>query len=268
MMTKVTLSLHFEGDFPGIAEKKLSISAFGSVLPKLLIAVRKSIEVSMGTAVNEVERRRGTNKTAGQFDLQLKKISDGSLAMEFEVFFKDSGEGDEFLALAEKGVTRFVDEVEHEWNHDANSTTSVHRFLNSLPEGIIKQKYEARSGDQVLRSLNLNGRGHNSDAKRGLSRLVEISGDVHSITFDAKFGSVKLKDREGDIHGCKATERITEMAVSYHKISVIGTVLRNGDKQRLLILRPRGEDVCKLTPQERSHYLVERWANVLKRLGE
>jgi hypothetical protein len=273
MSAPVEFSVRFIGESPGVFTGALSVAAFHGPLTNLLRALRHNAdEVASADSTNRRRRRVGKH-----FDLQLTSVTEGSLRLAF-VFVPILGVAETRATdpadakIASAAVTQFVADVKREWDTAGAGDTAAHKYLTSLPPGIVTQEYEAREGDRVLTSATLSRKVESEesvDFRAIAPRLRLVQGTIRAIYFNQPEGSVKIRLADEPAITCRATAELLDVAARLHKTPVTARLLVKPGFARLLELRAADEPPPSAPgPEERRKYILSRWAKTLAKLAE
>lgn len=267
----VELEIRFDGDTPGLAEHRLSLSHFMPALGKLLIAVRRMADV-VARGDSAQERRRGYGSVGSAIDLQLATLQDGCVRTGFTIVLPMPDENARFDAsrVAQEAVTRFVASIATEASGRSAASPSIRQFLNALPSGLRVQEYEARANGSVLGTAKL-GPPANVGENRPLPAVREFRGRIVGARFDPHHGRVRIKDLStGVTYTCRAVQELVDKAVELRRETVVGRILDNpgSEFKRLLAINSEGQVPPAPIPEARLLRIVEDWDQTLRKLAE
>lgn len=168
----VALRITFEGTEPGLAQKRLSLSAFGEPFRLLLIAVQRTASAILSSALEDPAygSHGGQYKAEARLlDLEICGLADaeGSATLELLCMARVPPGGQLTIGhavpasfarfdLAALAIERLLQDIDAE-RRGTRRNAAVHRYLQSLPAGITRQRYRATCGDHVLGDVQFNG---------------------------------------------------------------------------------------------------------------
>jgi hypothetical protein len=266
------LEIRWEGNTPGLAAQRLSVSSFGLALELLLAALRSIASglVNEATDASVSGMPPGTLKEAAQrLDLEIQRIGDGMVEMAVLCTSQSlPGQTQRLLEeLPYRAVMAFLDAVEAEVKGRAGNVR-VRQYLSSLPNGLQMQQYTVRAAGKE-RTLMI-GTLYKPDAKGPLPGLVEIEAHIVGVGFNPGQSELQFSNGERQLT-CSATVEQVETALRLREAPVRALIavdqgLEKGPL-RLLWIRPAG---LKVQPDEKltEQYLFERWDALLARLAK
>src|SRR5947209_608331 len=140
------LEIHFDGDAPGIAEHRLSVSAFGPALNQLLNALRRIATQMVSSAMEGEQPKVGRfADPARNLDIEITKVDGNSLGISTVVSFRQPPPPPQaslplWNDLPERAGKELLDAIERESNGQL-ANTAVRTYLSLLPSGVRHQKY-------------------------------------------------------------------------------------------------------------------------------
>jgi hypothetical protein len=259
------LKIKWEGTAPGLADRRLSISAFGESLTILLAALRRIAGNVVGEAIGEKKSGTGrfTNE-ARQLDIEIFDLVRESSG--FDSLISITPPADDTLPLfgdlAEFAGTSLLDAIDLERRGTARNHR-VRSYLQSLPRGITKQTYQLHSNGTVIKEVSFSS----VDLPllpSDLPYLCEYTGKIVGVGFEPGRAEVRIKTE--DSHAIlAATPKQVEAALELRHSQVHVLAVCYGDNRRLLILREVGLPIYRPTQQEG---IFKRWASLLERLAQ
>lgn len=267
-MANVALKIEYDGTVPGIAEKRLSVDAFGPTLNQLLSAVRRIASGLVKDALEEDYGARGGRfaDIARRLDIELAGIEEGSLGVVFALVLRVAV-GQQiplFEDLPEKSATAFVDAVRAESSGELTSKV-VRKYLASLPAGVTRQAYRLYRDNQELRSIEI-GEVTLAEIPEGLPYLAETEGPVVGVGFEPGRPQVRLRSQApSHFH---ATNDQVEAALRLRGVEAVRVLaVVSSDGARLLAIANAQEPKVKPTEADRKRLIFDRWDGLLKRLA-
>ena len=269
MSTK--LLIVWDGDVPGLADRRLSLTAFQPALRQLLTAIRRiatDIETK-ATGPRESARGRFAGEAA-KLDVQISEVRGNSpLAVTASVLPIEAPKWPLIADLADAAVDEFLRDVERESN-GSPTHYQVRRFLHALPPGLRVQRYSHTTADGTPgREVQLGA--IDIREPRTAAHLIELVGAVVGLTFEQGRTEVKVRSSGGDLMTFAATAEQVDVALSHrHKEVLVLGVSDPAGKPRLLRVVPMsdaGDDRVLADPKERIGYITRTWDGVLTRLA-
>ncbi|HBL27605.1 MAG TPA: hypothetical protein DD490_12275 [Acidobacteria bacterium] len=257
------LEILWDGRVPGMAEHRLSLTAFGQALLNLLIAYRR-IASNMLVEADSATGRLA--KAAKLIDLELVEIKEGSAGIAAAcVLHPPPGANMElFNTLPGRAADALLTDIEAEARGEFRNV-AVRNYLRALPEGITGQKYTfSENGHRreiAFGSMNL------PEGPTEMPVLQERTYAVVGVGFDPGESFVRLKGAEETVT-CEATPQQVAKALDLRFASVRAMIVRHGGRKRLVRIRRAGEDLWPLTPNQEENLLFGKWNQLLEKLAK
>ncbi len=267
----IELIIRFDGDFPGLAEKRLSIDAFGKPLEQLLIAARRIATGIITDAVDESERGAEGGRVAKQaerLDIQIGQVGEGSikLPMIVTMVLATGTQAQLFDELPERTGRVLIEAVRDE-GAGRPRNARVRKYLESLPRGITSQSYALLRDGEQLDAVSI-GQVTLAEAPAELPYVIAAEGHVVGVGFEPGRNEVRIKSQDGTVT-CVATAEQVESALALRAAGTVGikAVVMPGKGTRLIEVRPPGDVATPLTNQALTAIVFDRWADLLARLA-
>jgi hypothetical protein len=273
----VELSVAFEGTEPGLAEHRLSMSAFGEPLRLLLIALQRTASAILSSAESpEYGSKGGQYKAeARMLDLELSAVTSGSAGAVFActarvppggqlTITEAAPEAFERYDLPALAAARLLQDIDAERSGTPRNA-AVRRYLASIPPGVTMQRYRATSGVEVLGEIAFESIKLTS-APDDVPRLQRFEGRVGSVSFDPSSPHVLLRSAARSVR-CSATRQQIDRALAIRGHDIVAVILHGRREPRLIWIRTAAE--AALTPPlERTvEHLRSDWGETLRELA-
>ncbi len=267
--TPIELKIVWEGEAPGVAEHRLSISAFGPALNELLRAYRRIASNMMRNAAAYAERGR-LNELANLLDIEIAQIEGNSVELSAVCTFSPprGGQAQMFFPgdIPERASRELLESIEEESKGHPHNT-SVRHYLAALPQGLTRQRYELHANGQVLHEpVIIEGLNLAAPTLEDLPHLVEFVGSIIGVGFEPGTTEVRVKT-EDEILRLAATMPLVERALELRSEAVGGLAIR-GRESRLLRLDIADREPFVLTRELAEEYVFDRWDALLRRLAQ
>ncbi|MBF6567981.1 MAG: hypothetical protein IVW54_03785 [Candidatus Binataceae bacterium] len=261
----IELKIKWDGTASGLAENRLSLSAFGASLPLLLGGLRRIASNIVRDAMDEKQATTGRlAKAANQLDIEITDLVKGSTGFQSVVSVNTpSGATFPLFDLAERAGYGLLEALDAE-GHGIPKNLPIRRFLASLPQGITEQAYSLYQNGSVLREVILRD-AVLPEIPAEVPYLVQYLGSVVGVGFPPGKAEVKIKAESGSTATLVATAEQVETALQLRQSDVIALGVVHDGSHRLLNLRDAKEEP---KPFVRESAIYGRWQGVLKRLAQ
>ncbi|MDO8430790.1 MAG: hypothetical protein Q7S58_00120 [Candidatus Binatus sp.] len=258
------LKIKWDGTAPGLAENRLSLSAFGESLPLLLASLRRIATNLVGDVFEERQARGGRFANAArQLDIEIAELVKGSAGFDSVITFSTPlGSTFPLLDFAQSAGTQLLDALDSEGRGVAKNA-SVRRYLQALPKGITRQTYSLHLNGTVLQEVSF-GEAVLPELPMEAPYLVQYSGNVIGVGFAPGRPEVRIKTETGSITFAATAEQV-DAALRLRESEVTALGVFQDNAHRLLILR---DTKTAATPSTRESAIYDRWQTVLKRLAQ
>jgi hypothetical protein len=261
----IRLSVKWEGDAPDLAERRLSLSAFGEALRSLLLALRRIATNIVSEAVGERQANVGRfTDGARQLDIEITSLVKNSSGFDSLVTLATPlGKTFPLFAdLPENAAKVLLNAIKAE-SHGVLTNAVVRRYLESLPSGITQQTYQVYRNGEVLQEVSL-GTMSFAQVPLDVPYIAEYIGRIVGVGFEPGKSEVRIKtDTATEI--LAATPEQVETALQLRHTGVRAMAVVQGNSQRLLILQEAQARIHRFT---RESAIFERWNGVLTRLAQ
>lgn len=268
---RAELEIHWDGNGPGLAEHRLSVSALTTPLNLLLAAVRR---IATNLAIEATDSERGARggrfaRFAENIDIQLSTVEQGCLHLTTEVVFPDPDDQLSLFAnvddLAGRTLKELVEAIDSESKGRARSAP-VRKFLMSM-EGIVSShSYRASAGGTLLAHATIGEPTLLAEPTLG-SYMVVYEGQVSGVLFEPR-PEIRLRN-EGQSFRVRAALADVEKALELRGRDV---VVYAGKTETgipsLLQLKPLAEAQVVPNQELRREHLLTRWRPLLERLAQ
>src|SRR5580692_1640545 len=176
--TATQLRIRWDGDAPGIAEHRLSLTVFGEPL-ELLLAALKRIATQMVRAALENEKPKVGRfaDLARSLDIELVAIEGNSTGFDAVISFTHPpGVLPFFGDLPERATLELLNSIDDE-RKGIPRHSSVRSYLRSLPPGVHKQLYELHDNGETKKKVEF-GDIAVAEVPPDLPSLMEYEGSI------------------------------------------------------------------------------------------
>ncbi|HEX9244255.1 MAG TPA: hypothetical protein VF875_17560 [Anaeromyxobacter sp.] len=269
-MDEVRLKIYWDGDAPGLAEHRLSISAFGPALRALLLAARRIASSIVKDALENSEYGARGGRLADEakrLDLEVVALEGHSLEPTLALRMHAVPKGETaplFEHLPVATAERLLDFVEAE-SKGKLASFAVRKYLRALPGGVTVQRYEASRNGTVLRRVDIGAVALPVEPARP-PYLMQLEGQVVGVGFEAQRPEIRIL-MGTKRYTCSATLRQVDRAIELRGKMVRALVL-SGAESRLLWIRPADDLGPLADPRKREDYAFQAWADTLARLAK
>lgn len=265
--TKTQLRIRWDGDAPGIAEHRLSLSSFGVPL-ELLLAALKRIATQMVKAALDSEKPRVGRfaDLARSLDIELVNIEGNSTGFDAVVSFTHPPDMlPLFMDLPERATIELLDSIDDERKGIARHG-AVRNYLHSLPDGIHKQMYELHDNGVTKKKVEF-GDIDFIELPIDLPMLVEIQGDVVGVGFDPGRNEVRVKPESGSVSSFSSTAEDVDTALRLRHEKIRTLAIREETRAKLLSLRRASEPRFQRDVASVDEHIFKKWNGLLRRLS-
>lgn len=265
----IELKILWDGDVPGVAEHRVSLSAFGPALIQLLVAYRRIASNMMRNATSYAETGR-LRDLANYLDIEIAAVEGNSSGFAGVVTYNQPPppQTDLFFphGIAERAGVELMEAIEQEGNgHLYNS--GIRKYLASLPPGLTRQAYELNDNGRPLHAPVVLEHVELVDAVLDLPYLMAFSGRVVGVGFEPGRNEVRIRTEENETFRLLASAPLVERALELRGTTVAGLALRSKES-RLLRLQTPSQPLFTLSPDLEEEYIFQRWDILLRRLAQ
>jgi hypothetical protein len=264
MATSVQLDITWDGPVAGVAEHRLSLTAFGPALEKLLTAAKRIASNTVTKAAEPSETGR-LAKLAHGIDIQIAGVVGNSTGVQGLLTFDAPANYQDrlFFSLPERTGLELLEAIESE-NAGESRNLAVRNFLRALPPGLKRQRYLLHENGRVIKDLDL-GAVKVPDGMLSLPYLQEIVGMVTGVGFDPGRNEVRVRTEDTANFTAMATERQVNSALELRHEKIRALFLHSeviGNKLLTLVTeeseRPTFSD---------DEYIFEKWGRTFQELA-
>jgi hypothetical protein len=258
------LKIRWQGDARGLADKRLSLSAFGEPLTLLLAALRRIATNLVTDALEDKNVGRLAN-AARQLDIEIFDLVKESSGFDglITITAPTAGENlDLFQNLAENSGAQLLDAINSERNGILKNA-SVRKYLKALPPGVTYQSYELHDNGRVLREVSF-GEMHIPSLPPDLPYIAHYSGRIVGVGFEPGKSEVRVKTAAATV-ALSATAEQVDSALELRGADVLAVAVVRGSTHRLLILQDSQLPINRST---RDAAIFARWDGLLQRLAQ
>jgi hypothetical protein len=264
MATSIQLDITWDGPVAGVAEHRLSLTAFGPALDKLLTAAKRIASNTVTKAAEPSETGR-LAKLAHGIDIQIAGVVGNSTGVQGLLTFDAPANYQDrlFFSLPERTGLELLEAIESE-NAGESRNVAVRNFLRALPPGLSRQRYFLHENGRVIKDLEL-GAVKVPEGMLSLPYLQEIVGMVSGVGFDPGKSEVRLKTDEPANVTMMATEQQVNNALVLRHEKIRALLLHSeviGNKLLTLV----SEDSPRPSYSD-EEYIFEKWERTLQELA-
>jgi hypothetical protein len=260
--------MRFEGTAPGLAEKRLSLSAFGPALDRFLTAYKRTASNVLVSAEGAGSATGRLHRLAESLDLEIESVLGQSVAPTFVATQAVSGPQQALYAdLAQTALDRLLQDIDGERKQEPRSKVA-RAFLQALPIGIARQTYTLKHGDTDVRVVEF-GTASIAELPANLPHLVRGQGQVVGVGFapGEPYVEVSANGKAKPIL-CRCTADAVEVALSMRSTPVEFLAIGEDNTCRLLWLRDAAKPFKPIGPQERLERIHADWNVTLTALAQ
>ncbi|WP_437601230.1 hypothetical protein [Sorangium sp. So ce590] len=263
------LKITFDGDEPGLAQHRLSLSSFGEPLKLLLSALQRTASGILASALEDPDYGTRGGRLASDaklLDLELASVERGSAAPTFVCTAHPGTQLDlrSFDMLGEQAVQRLVQDLDAE-RQGKSVNGSARKYLRSLPAGVLVQRYAAYADGKLLAEVQFGELSLAADPVQA-ARLVRLRGRITSVGFDPGSNYIALKTSRGVVR-CAASSEQVERAIPLRHKDVIAAVL-NGQKPTLIWVLDAAAPPPNVPLESTVDLLRTDWAETMRILAQ
>ena len=194
----VELKIKWDGSAPGLAEKRLSLAAFGEALTILLAGLRRIATNIVGDALEEKSSKGRFANAARRLDIEITELLKESSGFDSVITFA-TPIGDTFplLNLAEVAGEQLLDALDSESRGIAKNA-NIRRYLRALPAGITQQNYSLHQNGTLLRHVSF-GEALLPEIPAELPYLARYLGNIVGVGFEPGRPEVRLRTEDRSI---------------------------------------------------------------------
>jgi hypothetical protein len=255
MAEQVQLDITWDGPVSGLAEHRLSLSAFGPALEKLLMAAKR-IASNLVTNAGEPSETGRLAKLAHAIDIEVKGVKEGSSGIASLLTFDApvSYQPTLFGSLPERTGTELLDAIQAESQGQFRNNL-VRHFLRALPPGLSKQNYRLYEGNRIIREVQL-GQVKLPEGMLDLPYLEEVVGMVTGVGFDPGRDEVRIRtDNATHVTAIAVSEQV-ENALTLRHEKVRALLLHSEIGSKLLTLE---DNDARRPAYSEEKYIFDRW---------
>lgn len=257
------IKIRWEGSAPGLADKRLSLSAFGTPLTSFLAALRRIAASMVGDAFEERSVGRLPD-IARQLDIEIKEVVKGSAGFSGVITLNPPiGVTPSLLFsdLPERAAKELFESIDSE-RRGMPRNSAVRKYLQSLPPGITKQTYSLYNDETIIKEVVF-AETELLALPKSLPFLCRYVGRIVGLGFEPGKTEVRI---QSDSHNLRlsATSEQVEHALHLRTVDVEVTAVSSEAGQRLLIIRDR---TIPLEIPTRDVAIYEKWNELLTRLA-
>ncbi len=269
MATK--LKIIWDGDVKGLAEHRISVSAFGPAITRLTRVLRRIASDIVKNGLPNSQRSAQGNyaSEAKKIDIEIESIEVGSSGIGAVITFTPEHpyQFSVFGNLDERVALEFVDSVDKE-SKGIWQDQGVRKYLQDLPQGLTKQVYSVTDGQGTnLRMPVEIADVHLTDIPRTAPNICRHYGNIIAIGFEPGKTEVRVKRLDGKTVTFAATPDQVQTAWELRDVQVKALSVYKG-QHRLLKLQQAEEEDFEVTPEAVNTHIFQRWDNVLRRLAQ
>jgi hypothetical protein len=260
----IELKIKWEGSAPGLAAKRLSLSAFGEPLTALLAGLRRIATNIVGDVFDDRQPRGRFANAARQLDIEISDLIKGSSGIDGVITVSTPVGGNlPLLDLAAIAGAQLLDALESESRGVARNA-SVRRYLQTLPRGITQQDYWLHQNGTVVKHVSF-GEAVLPEVPTDIPFITQHSGNIIGVGFEPGRSEVRMKTETGSVILVANSDQVDKALLLRSSSEVRALAVVYSNAQRLLIL----QDAKVVTsPPSREESIYERWKVALKRLAQ
>ena len=259
----VELKIKWEGSAPGLAEKRLSLSAFGDALTNLLAGLRRIATNIVGDAFEDASPRGRFANAARRLDIEITDLVRESSGFESIITVATPlGDTLPLLDLEVTAGTQLLDALDSESRGIAKNA-SIRRYLRALPVGLTQQNYWLHHNGTLLKHVSF-GEALLPEMPTDIPYITRYLGEIVGVGFEPGRSEVKLKTEGGSTTTLIATPEQVDKALSLRHLKVRAIAVVESNAERLLIIQ---DAELPLNQSTREIAIYQRWEGALKRLA-
>ncbi|HZU44493.1 MAG TPA: hypothetical protein VE994_17590 [Terriglobales bacterium] len=260
------IRIRWDGDVPGLAEHRVSLTYFGEALALLVAALRRIATQIVSAAANADNPKSGRlTNVARQLDIQIESIQGNSGGFDGIVTFEPPPDvlplfGD----LPARATIELLDSIERE-SKGQPSNWAVRKYLSALPTGVRKQTYDFHDNGAVKKHVEI-GDVQFAAIPADLPSLREYEGDIVGVGFEPGRPEVRIKTGVSTPNLDATSEQVEEaLHMRKEKVRVLG--VNDGKRTRLLAVAEIHEPRFERTDEAVEEHIFKRWSGVFSRLA-
>ena len=262
-----TLKIIWDGDAPGLAEHRLSLSAFGEPLLLLLAAYKRIASNALNDALGEGETP-ATGRLANparQLDIEIVSLEKGSAGIAAVCTFQPlpASIGHVLDILPDIAGYELLEAIAQESRGQLRNH-SVRKYLRSLPSGVRRQEYVLTDQLQSERRVEL-GEVRLPESPREMPYLMQFIGSIVGVGFEPGKPDIRLKTDTTQIVLTATPEQVNQ-AIELRNVTVRVMAVKT-QPARLLRLEAADAPEFQATPDYIEEYIFKRWHELLERLA-
>lgn len=260
------LKIRWEGDVPGIAEKRLSLNAFAKPLELLLAALRRIATQMVSTAIEGEQPKTGRFANVARWiDIELVDIAHQSTGADaLVVFHNPPDELNLWGDIPTRATVELLEAIEMESRGQVRNW-AVRNYLRELPSTLTHQVYEYTNGARNKRvevgSIDL------KMLPPDLPVLKELEGYIVGVGFEPGKPEVRIKS-ETMTTSLSTNELVVDQALKLRHDRVRSLSVHIANRARLIRLSHTSEERPAFTPEAVEEYIFKRWDGLLERLAK
>lgn len=264
----VELKIIWEGDVPGLADKRLSIAAFGDSLKALLVAYKRIASNMISSAVEYAEKGR-LQEYARWLDIEITDLAKGSAGIQAVCTARTAPSETAPLFMADitrRASTELLDCVNEESHgHPRNST--VRKYLEALPHGLRRQIYElSENGNAIHEPVIIEAIELASEVPTlSLPFLTELAGDMIGVGFEPGKNEVRIKTTTANVLQASTSQVDAAIELRGEPVRALAVVSK---QSRLLMLSAQNAPPFKPNADQIEYYVFGAWDGLLRKLAE
>lgn len=264
MAANVQLDIVWDGPITGLAEHRISLTAFGPALNQLIAAAKRIASNAVMKAAEPSETGR-LAKLAHGIDIQIQAITEGSGGVAGLLTFESpvSYQEDLFFNLPERTGLELIEAIESESNGDFRNS-AVRSYMRALPQTLTRQSYTLHENGRIIKKVIL-GTVKLPEGMLALPYLQEVTGMVSGVGFDPGKDEVRLKTDDATNVTALASEQHVNRALELRHQKVRALVIQSEvTGTRLLTLADAESERPNYSDEI---YIFEKWGRTLQELA-
>lgn len=264
MAANVQLDIVWDGPITGLAEHRISLTAFGPALTQLVAAAKRIASNAVMRAAEPSETGR-LAKLAHGIDIQIGAITEGSggvaglLTFEAPVSYQENL----FFSLPEKTGLELIESIEAESKGEFRNA-AVRSYMRALPQTLTRQYYRLHENGRLIKEITL-GAVTLPEGMLALPYLQELVGMVAGVGFDPGRDEVRFKTDDAASVTAAANEQQVNTALELRHQKVRALVLQTESVgARLLTLVDAETDRPHYSDEV---YIFDKWGRALQELA-
>jgi hypothetical protein len=261
------LKIRWEGDVPGIAEKRLSLNAFAKPLDLMLTALRRIATQMVSTAMEGEHPRSGRFANVARWiDIEIADIAHNSTGADaLVVFHNPPDELNLWGDIPSRATVELLDAIDMESKGHARNG-AVRNFLKALPP-LNRQVYEYTNAT-ANRRVEI-GKIELTSLPPDLPFLKEIEGYLVGVGFEPGKPEIRIKSESQAMPvALSTTEGNIDRAweIRHERVRTLSVHIAN--RARLLRLGRSTDAHFVGNAQAVEEHIFKRWDTLLERLAK